>query len=53
MDSNRTEKEKYSTYQEEAAFKKELNILRNDYYYQMINGKYTILINLLYKPESI
>ncbi len=46
-------KEKYSLYQEEMAFQKELNILRNDYYYQMINGKDTILINFLYKPLDI
>ena len=27
--------------------------MRDDYYYQMINGKYTILINFLYKPLDI
>ncbi len=53
MESNQAKKEKYSIYQEETAFKKELNILRDDYYYQMINGKYTILINFLYKPLDI
>ncbi len=46
-------REEYSQYQEELTFKKELNILRNDYYYQMINGCYTILINFLYKPLDI
>ena len=32
-----TIKEKYNKYQEDLAFDKELNILRNDFYYQMMN----------------
>ncbi len=46
-------KEKYSTYQEELAFKKELNILRNDYYYQMIEGKCNSIVDFLYRPLDI
>lgn len=30
------EKERYSTYQEQLAFDKELNIIRNDFYYQLL-----------------
>lgn len=46
------EKEQYSSYQEDLAFAKELNILRNDFYYQMNRGdKNNIsLIDFLYKP---
>ncbi len=53
------EKEKYSSYQEDLAFKKELNILRNDFYYQMLEYKkdglvqYNILIDFLYQPLDI
>ncbi len=49
-------KERYSSYQEDLAFKKELNILRNDFYYQMLEYKkdgvpqYNILIDFLYQP---
>ncbi len=52
-------KEKYSSYQEDLAFKKELNILRNDFYYQMLEYKkdgvpqYNILIDFLYQPLDI
>ncbi len=53
------EKEKYSFYQEDLAFQKELNILRNDFYYQMLGSKkefpfpYNILIDFLYQPLDI
>ncbi len=50
------EKDKYSNYQEDLAFQKELNILRNDFYYQMIecvacdgNGHH-FLVDFLYQP---
>ncbi len=52
-------KERYSSYQEDLAFKKELNILRNDFYYQMLEYKkdgvpqYNILIDFLYQPLDI
>ena len=44
------EKEKYNSYQEDLAFSKELNILKNDFYYQMINQDYTAMIDFMYKP---
>ncbi|MBU0720368.1 fused response regulator/phosphatase [bacterium] len=47
------QKDKYSLYQEDLAFQKELNILRNDYYYQMIDSKCSSLVDLLYKPLDI
>ena len=40
----------YSAYQEELAFKKELNILRNDFYYKMIDSKDISLVDFLYHP---
>ncbi|SFV75150.1 Chemotaxis regulator-transmits chemoreceptor signals to flagelllar motor components CheY [hydrothermal vent metagenome] len=47
-------KESYSTYQEDLAFDKELNILRNDFYYQMLNTKDDIyLLDFLYQPLDI
>lgn len=44
------EKEKYSIYQEDLAFAKELNILRNDFYYQMIDMKDHAFIDFFYQP---
>jgi len=44
------EKEKYSNYQEDLAFAKELNILRNDFYYQMINMNDCAFIDFFYQP---
>lgn len=44
------EKEKYSNYQEELAFSKELNILRNDFYYQMIDMNDYAFIDFFYQP---
>lgn len=48
-------KEKYSSYQEDLAFAKELNILRNDFYYQMMHttSESTSLINFLYQPLDV
>jgi len=42
--------EAYAVYQADLAFEKELNILRNDFYYQMIDSKTTALVDFLYRP---
>jgi hypothetical protein len=42
--------EAYASYQADLAFKKELNILRNDFYYQMVDSKKISLIDFLYRP---
>ena len=42
--------EAYASYQAELAFEKELNILRNDFYYQMIDSKSTSLVDFMYRP---
>jgi len=42
--------EAYASYQANLAFEKELNILRNDFYYQMIDSKIISLVDFLYKP---
>ncbi len=44
------EKEEYSAYQEDLAFQKELNILRNDFYYKMIDSKDISLVDFFYQP---
>ncbi|WP_457749306.1 SpoIIE family protein phosphatase [Sulfurimonas sp.] len=44
------EKEDYSAYQEDLAFQKELNILRNDFYYKMIDSKDISLVDFFYHP---
>ena len=44
------EKHEYSSYQEDLAFAKELNILRNDFYYQMIDSSHVTLVDFLYQP---
>lgn len=44
------EKERYNAYQERLAFSKELKIIRNDFYYQMINRECTALIDFIYQP---
>jgi hypothetical protein len=49
----RKEKELYNTYQEDLAFKKELNIIRNDFYYKMIGSEHIELVDFLYKPLDI
>jgi len=49
-------KERYSSYQEDLAFSKELNILRNDFYYQMMGSTTThnvSLVNFMYKPLDV
>lgn len=47
------ENELYSAYQAELALKKELNILRNDFYYQLIDSKATSLVDFMYKPLDV
>ena len=48
------EEKEYSSYQEDLGFAKELNILRNDFYYQMLNNSKDIsLIDLLYQPLDV
>ncbi len=46
-------KDEYSSYQEDLAFAKELNILRNDFYYQMIDMECTALVDFSYQPLDI
>lgn len=46
-------KEKYKIYQEDLAFSKELNILRNDFYYKMLDNCCMSLIDFFYKPLDI
>ncbi len=46
-------KDKYNSFQEELAFAKELNILRNDFYYQMHENSSVVLIDFFYKPLDI
>lgn len=47
------EKDEYQTYQENLGFEKELNILRNDFYYQMIDSDGISLLDFLYNPIDI
>jgi hypothetical protein len=47
------DKEEYSSYQEDLAFAKELNILRNDFYYQLIDTKCMALVDFSYQPLDI
>ena len=47
------EKHEYSSYQEDLAFAKELNILRNDFYYQMIDSSHVTLVDFLYQPLDV
>lgn len=47
------EKNSYNSYQEDLAFAKELNILRNDFYYQMIDDKNISLVDFLYQPLDV
>ena len=46
-------KEKYNSYQEDLAFAKELNILRNDFYYQLIDYSHISLVDFLYQPLDV
>jgi CheY-like chemotaxis protein len=43
----------YNTYQEDLAFAKELNILRNDFYYQMIGEENPSMVDFLYHPLDV
>ncbi len=45
--------EAYSSYQSELAFKKELNILRNDFYYQLIDSQAASLVDFMYNPLDV
>ena len=47
------EKHEYTSYQEDLAFAKELNILRNDFYYQMIDSAHVTLVDFLYQPLDL
>ena len=47
------QKDKYISYQEELAFEKELNILRNDFYYKMISMSSTSLVDFMYQPLDV
>lgn len=47
------DKEEYNSYQEELGFSKELNILRNDFYYKMIEKESSWLIDFIYKPLDV
>jgi len=46
-------KELYNSYQEDLGFAKELNILRNDFYYQMNSSDGISLIDFLYRPLDV
>lgn len=46
-------KNSYNSYQEDLAFAKELNILRNDFYYQMIDANHVSLVDFLYQPLDV
>ena len=47
------DKHQYISYQEDLGFAKELNILRNDYYYQMIDSNGIFLLDFLYQPLDV
>jgi len=47
------EKNSYNSYQEDLGFKKELNILRNDFYYQMMDAQSISLVDFLYQPLDV
>ncbi len=47
------EKDNYNSYQTNLAFSKELNILRNDFYYQYIDEKHISLVDFLYQPLDV
>lgn len=48
-------KEEYTLYQEDLAFHKELNILRNDFYYQVLDIKkgFIYFVDFLYRPLDV
>jgi hypothetical protein len=43
----------YHIYQQNLAFEKELNILRNDFYYQLIDSQDITLVDFMYQPLDI
>ena len=47
------QQDSHKAYQEDLAFAKELNILRNDFYYQMMGVKNLSLVDFLYQPLEI
>jgi len=47
------QKEEYSSYQEDLSFAKEVNIIRNDFYFQMIGDEEISLVDFLYKPLDV
>ncbi len=47
---NTASKDEYNTYQERLAFDKELNILKNDFYYKMVDTNGITLIDFMYQP---
>ncbi|WP_455756956.1 PP2C family protein-serine/threonine phosphatase [Sulfurimonas sp.] len=47
------DKENYNVYQEDLGFEKELNILRNDFYYQMIYSRNISLVDFMYNPLDV
>ena len=47
------EKHTYNSYQEDLGFAKELNILRNDFYYKMTDSKGITLVDFLYQPLDV
>jgi len=47
------DKDSYHSYQEDLTFQKELNILRNDFYYQMMEGQKISLLDFLYHPLDV
>jgi len=47
------DQQQYQSYQEDLAFAKELNILRNDFYYQMIDSASLSLVDFLYQPLDL
>ncbi|MFT5659828.1 MAG: CheY-like chemotaxis protein [Sulfurimonas sp.] len=46
-------KEVYTSYQEDLGLSKELNILRNDFYYQMLDSQAIYLLDFLYQPLDV
>lgn len=47
------DKESYNSYQEDLGFAKELNILRNDFYYKMICSDEISLLDFMYNPLDV
>ena len=45
-----TSQDEYHSYQEKLAFEKELNILKNDFYYKMMDANGITLIDFMYQP---